>query len=146
MLWWPDVGKMRLFNKTFKTDYYTHSLNGRLIFSVHKPGKKENPNNLRGITLSNCLGKLFSTILYNRLITNLQNANILSPAQDWFRKHHRTSDHVLNLFSLLKKTCHKEQISIYLLCWFSESVQSNLERRNEGKTRKWHQWEICRHN
>ena len=93
----------KLFNKVFKTGYYPNSWNEGLIFSVHKSGKKENPNNYRGITLFNSLGKLFNTILYNRLTTKLQNANILSPAQAGFRKDHRTSDHIFTLYSLIKK-------------------------------------------
>ena len=80
----------KLFNKIFKTGYHPNSSNEGLIFSIHKSGEKENPNNFRGITLSNSLGKLFSTILYNRLITKLQNTNIVSPAQAGFRKHRRT--------------------------------------------------------
>ena len=32
----------------------------------------DHPNNCRDITLSNCLGKLFNTILYNRLQNELQ--------------------------------------------------------------------------
>ena len=53
--------------------------------------------------MSNSLGKLFNTILCNRLTAKLQNANILSPAQTGFRKGHRRSDHILTLFSLIKK-------------------------------------------
>ena len=97
----------KLFNKIFKTGYYPNSWNEELLFSIHKSDEKENPNNYRGITLSNSLGKLFSTILYNRLTTKLQNANILSPAQAGFRKDHRTSDHIFTLFSLIKQYVRK---------------------------------------
>ena len=93
----------KLFNKVFKTGYYPNSWNEGLIFSIHKSGEKENPNNYQGITFTNSLGKLFNTILYNRLTTKLQNANILSPAQAGFRKYHRTSDHIFTLYSLIKK-------------------------------------------
>ena len=51
------------FNKIFKTGYYPCSCNDGLSFSIHKSGKKENPNNFRCIILSNNLGKLFEIIL-----------------------------------------------------------------------------------
>ena len=71
----------KLFNKISKSGYCPNSWNERLIFSIHKSGEKENPNNYRGITLSNSLGKLLNTILYNRHTTKFQNATIFSPAQ-----------------------------------------------------------------
>ena len=35
----------KLFNKIFKTGYYPNSWNEGLIFSIHKSGENENPNN-----------------------------------------------------------------------------------------------------
>ena len=51
----------------------------------------------------NCLGKLFNTVLYNRLQNELQKNIVLPPAQVGFRKDHRTSDHIFTLFSLINK-------------------------------------------
>ena len=70
----------KLFNKIFKTDGYSNSLNEGLSFSIHKSSEKANPNNSQGIILSNGLSKLFYTISYDRLTTKLQNVNIVSPA------------------------------------------------------------------
>ena len=96
-----------LFNKILELGYYPKSWNHGLICSIYKSGKKDDPNNYRGITLSNCLGKLFNTILYNRLQKETQANNILSPAQAGFRKDHRTSDHIFTLFTLIKKYIKK---------------------------------------
>ena len=119
----------KLFNKTFKTGYYPNSWNEGLIFSIHKSGEKENPNNYRGITLSNSLGKLFNTILYNRLTTKLQNANILSPVKAGFRKNHRTPDHIFNLFSLIKKYVTKGN---YLYICFVDFQKAYDSIRRDG--------------
>ena len=117
----------KLFNKIFKTGYYPNSWNEGLIFSIHKSGEKENPNNYQGITLSNSLGKLFKIILCNRLTTELQNSNILSPAQAEFCKDHRTSDHIFTLFSLIKKYVTKGK---YLYtCFVDFQKASDLIRR-----------------
>ena len=37
------------------------------IISIHKKGDASNPENHRGITLTSCLGKLFNSVLNNRL-------------------------------------------------------------------------------
>ena len=60
-----------------------------------------------GITLSNCLRKLFNTVSYNRLQNELQKNIVLSPAQAGFQKDHRTSDHFFTLFSLINKYIKK---------------------------------------
>ena len=96
-----------LFNVILNSGYYPQSWNHGLICSIYKSGKKDDPNNYRGITLSNCLGKLFNTILYNRLQKELRNNKVLSSAQAGFRKDHRTSGHIFTLFSLINKYLKK---------------------------------------
>ena len=61
-----------LFNNIMESGYYPTSWNQGLICSIYKLGKKDDPNNYRGITLSNCLGKLFNKILCNELQMNLK--------------------------------------------------------------------------
>ena len=46
-----------------------------------KSGEKDDPNNYRGITLPNCLGKLYNAILYKRFEKDTEKQKILSPAQ-----------------------------------------------------------------
>ena len=77
----------------------------------------------------NSLGKLFNTILYNRVTTKLQNANILSPAQVGFCKDHRTSDHIFTLFSLVKKYVTKGK---YLYNCFVDFQKAYDSIRRDG--------------
>ena len=69
---------------------------------MFKSGNRENPNNYRGITLSNCLGKRFHKSLHNHLESKLDKNNIISKAQIRFWKYHRTMT-ICILFSLIKK-------------------------------------------
>ena len=98
--------------------------------------KKENPSNYRGITLSNSLGKLFNTILYNRLTTKLQNANILFPAQAGFFKDHRTSDHI---FTLTKKYVTKDKYLYTCFVNFQKAFDSIRRDELKDKLEKIHQ-------
>ena len=86
-----------------ESGYYPTSWNQGLICAIYKAGKKDDPNNYIGIALSNCLGKLFITILYNELQNKPQKNIVSSPAQNGFRKGHRLSDQIFTLFSLMNK-------------------------------------------
>ena len=72
-----------------------------IIVPIHKTGNIKDPNNYRGITISSCLGKLFTKILANRLTCWLISNNILAEQQIGFRPGCRTSDHVFVLKSII---------------------------------------------
>ena len=55
----------------------------------------------RGISVSSCLGKLFTLIMNERLIKVLDDKNVLSDCQIGFRRNHRTSDHIFILNTVL---------------------------------------------
>ena len=54
------------FNKCFETG--TYPWNANIITPLHKKGSKDDPDNYRAIAVSSVIGKLFSTILLDRLI------------------------------------------------------------------------------
>ena len=70
---------------------------------VIKPGDKRSPANYRGITLTSCLGKLFTSILHSRLNTFIEQHNILNPEQFGFRPNSRTKDSLFILQQFLNK-------------------------------------------
>ena len=57
-------------------------------------------NNYRGITLLSCLGKLFTSVINERLYSYLTNAKILGNEQAGFRPKHSTLDHIFALHVL----------------------------------------------
>ncbi len=67
-----------------------------LPFYKHK-GDVNDPDNYRGITILSCFGKLFSSVLNNRLNVFLESNNILCEEQAGFRKHYSTVDHIFSL-------------------------------------------------
>ena len=74
---------------------------------MHKNGSKMDPSNDRGITLLSSLGKLFSSLIYNRIENEIESKGILSPSQAGFRKNYKTTDHIFTLFSVIKKALCK---------------------------------------
>ena len=83
-----------------------------LITPFFKCGTKSDPSNYRGICISSCIGKLFCSILNQRLLKHVDLNNILHKYQIGFLANNRTADHVLTLRTLIDKYvhCHKEKI------------------------------------
>ena len=113
-----------LFNKILKMGYFPQEWNYGLIRIIHKGLDTNDINNYRGITLNSCLGKLFCTILYNRLDPLLEKKNIYCKEQAGFRKNYRTSDHIFLLRSIIKE--HITQNKILYTCFvdFSKAFDS----------------------
>ena len=82
------------------------------IVPIHKNGRKSDPSNYRGISLLSCLGKLFLSILNNRLLQFSIHHKILSDSQLGFRKGNRTSDAHIIIHNLVNKYCHKNNTKI----------------------------------
>ena len=84
-----------------------------LITAIHKKGAKDDPGNYRGISLMSCLGKLFLTVINNRLIKHCLENGLLSPAQLGFVAGNRTSDPHIILHNLIQKYCHKKNQKMF---------------------------------
>ncbi len=53
--------------------------------------------------MSSNLGKIFSSILNNRIVNFLNEHNVLSPSQIGFLPNYRTTDHIYTLHTLINK-------------------------------------------
>ena len=60
------------------------------------------PANYRPITLLSCVGKLFTSILYHRISTFLEENKILNETQSGFRKEYSTIDNIFTLHGLIE--------------------------------------------
>ena len=75
-----------------------------VIIPIHKNGEVTNPDNCRGITSFSCFGKLFTSVLNNRLYGFLEKNNLLTEMQAGFRKGYSTVEQVFNLKCLIDLT------------------------------------------
>ena len=76
----------KLFNLILCSQYYPSDWRKGRIIAIHKKGDASKPENYRGITLTSCLGKLFNSVLNNRLCQFLESNKVLRPEQSGFRK------------------------------------------------------------
>ncbi len=94
---------LRLFNLVLSSGCSPDIWSQGLITPIHKSGDKLDPNNFRGICVSSNLGKLFSSILNNRIVNVLNEHNVLSPSQIGFLPNYRTTDHIYTLHTLINR-------------------------------------------
>ena len=85
---------VKLLNLILDTGNYPSSWRKSFIISIHKSGNKHDLIIYRGISLQNCITKLFSSALNSRLVSFYD--NLFANHQFGFRTSHRTTD---SLFS-----------------------------------------------
>ena len=103
---YPDI-IIKLFNSIVQSSEFIPKWVLGAIVPIHKKGSKSDPSNYRGLTLMSYLGKLFLTILNNRLTQFVKKKNILSDKQLGVVAGNRTSDAHIIINNLLRKYCHK---------------------------------------
>ena len=92
-----------LFNKILNSNLYPLTWKDDILGPLHKSGCKDDPGNFRGISISSCFGKLFSSLLRNRLEAKCLNENLINKCQISGKKGARTSDHLLVFRHLIDK-------------------------------------------
>ena len=101
--------EVKVFTNNSKIEQWSWAL----IVPIFKSGVKTNPNNYRGISIMSCLGKLFTSILNQRLLKYFIENNILSKEQVGFVVGNRTSGAHIILNNLLELYCHKRGKKIF---------------------------------
>ena len=96
---------IKLFNLVLSSGIFPSIWCEGIVIPIFKSGDKADTGNYRGICVSSCLGKFFSTIINDRLLKFVESRNILHPSKIGFLKANRTSDHIFTLRTLIEKYC-----------------------------------------
>ena len=84
-----------MFNTILSFNLYPVEWKKDILGPLHKSGDKCDPNNFRGICVSSCLGKLFNSMLRNRLEDKCKREFLINKCQASGKQNVRTSDHLL---------------------------------------------------
>ena len=104
-----------LFNNVMRSGEYPNCWSTGIICPLHKSGPRDDPNNYRGITLLNVMGKLFTAILCDRITQWATARQLLPETQFGFRKNRRTTDCLFIVNTLIERaSCEK---STLFLCY-----------------------------
>ena len=112
----------KLFNTILSCGYFPKDWNYGLLRLIHKDGDTDDENNYRAITLNSCLGKLFCTILNQRLYTLLEQENIFCKEQAGFRKNYRTTDQIFLLKNIIKKYIYPKISTCTHVLWILKKL------------------------
>ena len=91
-----------LYNQVLKSGQYPSEWCMGLIKPIHKRGEKNDPNNYRGITLLNVMGKIFSAVIKERLHYWAELNGLLNESQFGFRPGHKTADPIFILHTAIQ--------------------------------------------
>lgn len=87
----------KYFNECLETGTLPKQWRDARVIFIPKPGKPINPDNLRPISLTSCLGKLLEHVILYRLTAYVEEAGIFPTEMIGFRKHLSTQDIMLQL-------------------------------------------------
>uniref|UniRef100_A0A671UAW8 ribonuclease H n=1 Tax=Sparus aurata TaxID=8175 RepID=A0A671UAW8_SPAAU len=104
---------LKLFNIILAVGTFPDIWNKGLITPLYKNGDKYDPNNYRGICVNSNLGKTFCNIINKRLISFINDQNVLNKCQIGFLPNFRTTDHIYTLHSLTEQELDKKKGKAY---------------------------------
>lgn len=88
---------VNLINLSFTTGVFPKCLKTALIVPLHKGGDIGDPSNFRPISLLSSISKVMEKLMKSRMLTHLENYNIISNTQFGFRQGKNTGDAIFNL-------------------------------------------------
>ena len=105
---------VKLLNLIIQSEKYPAKWARNLLITLHKGGLTDDPDNYRGISISSCLSKLFSSVLYFRILEANDKFSLISNNQIGFLKGHRTADHVLLIDTIVHEIVHKHKKRLFV--------------------------------
>lgn len=118
-----------LFNKILDTGIYPHGWTGAIIVPIHKGGNKDNPDNYRGISLLNILGKVFTSILNKRLMIWAEENGKIAEEQGGFRAGYSTADNIYILYAIVQRYFLRSSGKVYV-CFVDYKKAFDTVNRN----------------
>lgn len=113
---------VKLFNTIFDNCKYPKIWNKAYIVPLYKSGDPALVNNYRGISITSCLGKLYNSVILNRLQMYATSKNTPQPYQTGFMKGHSTLNNIFVLKSLINKFMRDKKKTVHMLCRFLQSI------------------------
>ena len=101
----PNLSKaiLALFNYVFENGDYPEIWSHGIIRPIYKAGEMRCPENYRKITLLSSLGKIFDSVLNNRLCFCKEAFRLKNPWQNGFKQGSRTTDNLFIFNAILDK-------------------------------------------
>jgi exonuclease III len=99
----------KLMNSCLQNGSYPKSWSEGFIVPIPKVNNPQSPNDFRGITIASALGKVYSTVILNRLETVLTPKTKPNPFQAGFRKGYRSADNMCILRNIVDRVINNKK-------------------------------------
>ena len=126
----------KLFNTILNCGYFPKDWNYGLLRLIHKGSDTDDENNYRAITLNSCLGKLFCTILNQRINPLIEQENMFCNEQGGFRKNRRATDQIFLLKNIVRRYVTNNKYLYTCFVDFSKAFDSIWRKALIGKLSK----------
>ena len=126
----------QIFNTIFDSGQYPSIWSQSLIFPLHKKGCISDVNNFRGISLLNIDSKLFSSVIYERLIGWAESNHVIPESQAGSRRGYSTIDNIFCLQALVNKYISKKGGRFFVLFIDFSKAYDNVDRSKLWKILK----------
>lgn len=118
----------RIFNQCLNGEPIPEEWRSTKIWPIHKKGPRDQPENYRGISISNSIYKLWASLLCERLTEEVERLSLLPETQSGFRKWRSATD---NIYCL--NTCIQEAVAtkskLYILFIDLKAAFDTVNRR-----------------
>ena len=104
---------LKLVRAIFSECSYPDCWTINFLKPIYKKGLEKDTNNFRGLAIGSVFGKLYSTILLNRLIKYISEKKLISPHQIGFMKNSGTSDHIFLLQTIIEKVVKNRKCKLF---------------------------------
>jgi hypothetical protein len=94
---------VKFFNSLFNKGIFPEKWTESIVLPLYKKGDSNNPNNYRGISLSDASSKLYSAVINMRLQEWVEENNITGEFQAGFKRNYSTIDHMYALMAFVQK-------------------------------------------
>lgn len=98
----------KLFNHCWKKGELPPAWRHAKVTFIPKPGKSLDIQNLRPISLTSCLGKLFEHVILNRIQTHMEKHHLFPDTMIGFRPHLSTQDIMLRISEEVVNPLHNK--------------------------------------
>ncbi len=105
-----------ILNLSFSTGVVPEQLKMAKVVPVYKSGDKMSCDNYRPISLLNTFSKIMEKIVANRIITFLNDNNLISKWQFGFRKKHSTIHPMIHFLNHVSEALNKKKYTIGIFC------------------------------
>ena len=101
-------------NLILESEKYPSPWCRNILVMLYKGGGNDDPNNYRRISIGSCLAKLYSTVLYHRILEVNDNVGLTNNKQIGFLKGLRTADHLLIMDTIINEVEHKQKMKLFV--------------------------------